>query len=100
MIRIVVAETGKPVNPQVGYVDGYLFADRLLEGVKFKITLDENGEPICDGVDESHRAYCEKFSEMQIQAWAIGALEMIDCMTTKDGQIDLLIEECDDDDDS
>lgn len=93
MAQIVNADTGEPVD--AGYVDGYLFADRLLEGVMFEITLDDNGEPQCNGVVESDREYCDRFSDDQMSEWCRDALDYIDTMTTLDGGTDLFLEEAD-----
>jgi len=42
-------------------IDGYLFGDRLLEGVMFKISLSENGRT-CIGVDSESEVYMKQLN--------------------------------------
>lgn len=92
--RIVDAETMQLVEPQAGYVDGYSFGDRLLEGVMFEITIVD-GEAKCLGVVESAKAYCAKFSKKQMAEWCAEAVELAveDYLTSLDGQTDLMVED-------
>jgi hypothetical protein len=92
---IIDAETEEAVDPQVGYVDGYHFGDRLLEGVMFEITLDENRELQCKGVVNSAQSYVKKFSKKQMTEWCKSAVEMAleDSLVTLDGRRDLIADE-------
>lgn len=93
MLKILDGETEEPVDPQVGYIDGYNIADRLLEGVMFKIAI-KDGEVVCEGVAPGDREYCEKFSDKQMKAWCDEAVKLAhdDVMTSFDGSRDLFIE--------
>jgi hypothetical protein len=93
--RIINAETEEPIDPQIGYVDGYTAAERLLEGVLFEITIDPaTNLATCLGVREEDKDYCKKFSAEQMQEWCTDCLYAADdSMCDESGEIDLTIEE-------
>lgn len=95
MVKMILdGETEQPVDPQVGYVDGYVFADRILEDVLFEIKLDETGEVICTGVVPSAQDYCKQFSKKQMTEWRAEAVQAAeDSLTTLAGDRDLYIED-------
>jgi hypothetical protein len=89
-MKIVDCETAE-VYP-VGYVDGYLIAERLLEGVRFEITIHEDDGVICAGVHADDATYCSKFSHSQMNGWCAEAIEHAeDSLTSFDGKRDLEI---------
>lgn len=93
--RFIDADTEEVIEPQVGYVDGYGMADRLLEGVLFEVTLDKDGNPVCHGVHESFKDYCSKFSKKQMDEWCREVAEegYIECLMDFEGKRDLFIED-------
>jgi hypothetical protein len=93
MKKIVDAETMQPVNPQVAYLDGYVLADRQLEGVMFKIAIDGDGNPVCRGVHPRHKSYYDEFSDKKKREWEKNAVDegYSDSLTTLDGRRDLII---------
>jgi hypothetical protein len=48
--------------------DGYDVAERLLEGVLFRVQII-NDEVVCLGVLDTQAAYMKKFSQEQIDKW-------------------------------
>ena len=54
-------------------VDGYFFGDRMLEGVKFIATIQEDGT-ISVAVDPQHEDY---FNQLNTQMWLDKALEHV-----------------------
>lgn len=85
-MKIVDDETLATVG--VGYVDGYAFADTLLEGVLFEIVI-EDGEAVCRSFHMDSRPYMERFTKEQITAWCARALEVAhegDAMMDFEGQ--------------
>lgn len=92
---IVDGATEKPIDPQIGYVDGYSFADTLLEGVMFAIVV-EDGELVCKGPNADYNEYMKKFVPEQIEKWNKQALETAIEMKelhSVDGKTDLFIDE-------
>lgn len=75
-------------SEQVAYVDGYLFGDRLLEGVRFKVEVVEvAGESrlVCVGVHTEDEEYISQFSDANIKQWrqdAVDALADVDTDAT------------------
>jgi len=73
-MKKLMGEAG-PVDPQVGYVDGYAIAERLLEGVLFRIEPSEDGSTlVCTGTPGFDR-YMDKFSADQKAEWYKQAAE-------------------------
>ncbi len=72
-MKIVDDETLKVHD--FGYVDGYAFADTLLEGVLFQIVI-ENGEAVCLGPHTDFSPYMKQFTKEQIDAWSARALDI------------------------
>lgn len=92
-MRIIDSETGEPVYPQIGYVDGYTFGDTLLEGCMFEIAI-QDGKPICENVASQDDEWISQFSTKQIESWCKEALEAAqDSMTDLSGMVDLEFEE-------
>lgn len=74
-MRKLVGEDG-PVEPQVGFIDGYVLAERLLEGVLFRIEPSEDGTTlICKGFEPEFASYMRKFSKEQLAEWYERAAE-------------------------
>jgi hypothetical protein len=69
MRQFVDADTGVPENPQIAYFDGYHVGDRLLEGVLFEVTLDEQGNFVCKGVRAADQDYYDDFSAKKQKQW-------------------------------
>lgn len=69
MRQFVIAETGQRIEPQIAYYDGYGVAERLLEGVLFEVTLDEQGNFVCNGVREEDRSYYDDFAPKKHVEW-------------------------------
>lgn len=73
-MKRLMGENG-PADPQVGYIDGYLLEERLLEGVLFRIVPSDDGEKlICTGTPGFDR-YMDKFSNEQKTKWYERAAE-------------------------
>lgn len=97
--HMLIGSSG-PVDPQVGYVDGYVFGDRLLEGVRFKIELVTNAEGlkelVCKQTHPDDQSYLNDHgSQKRINEWYQQALEHAienECQT-EDGEDDLTWEE-------
>jgi hypothetical protein len=91
--RIVDSAFHEPVEPQIGYVDGYLFGERLLEGVMFAIMIDGPTQEVrCTGVAATQQDYMRKFSKAMIEQWKRLAEEAAeDSLTSLDGKRDLEI---------
>lgn len=66
---------------QVAYVDGYGIAERLLEGVRFKVEVKTNeeglSELVCNGVHPDDESYMVKFSKAQREDWEQQAVEQM-----------------------
>lgn len=65
---------------QVAYVDGYGIAERLLEGIRFKVEI-VSGELVCTGVHPDDESYMAKFSDKQRAEWKDAAVK---CLTDYD----------------
>jgi hypothetical protein len=53
-------------------LDGYLFGDRLLEGVMFEITIDANGKMSADTPDPHDKEYMD---DLNVAKWNRAAVE-------------------------
>jgi hypothetical protein len=88
MNQFVDADNLIPENPQIAYVDGAMVGDRVLEGVLFEITLDENGDFVCTGVRPEDREYYDDFSAKKQKEWCELILRDLD-----QGMCDLVSED-------
>ena len=59
----------------VAYIDGYSFADTLLEGVLFEISV-RGDQLVCDRNHPSFDAYMSKFVAEQRAKWQAEALQV------------------------
>lgn len=81
------ADDGDIHPEQIAYVDGYGIAERLLEGVRFKVEAHRQvfgGAPVlkCNGVHPDDEAYMAKFSSAQRAEWNAEAVKWL---TDNDG---------------
>lgn len=87
---MIVGDNG-PVEPQIGYYDGYGVAERLLEGVRFRFQAINN-ELIWTGFHSADMDYMRQFADRQVEDWASEALNSILDgfeMQSADGKINL-----------
>ena len=80
MVRRIMSEDG-PVD--FGLMDGYHFGDRLLEGVMFKVTIDENNE-IKVELEPGSKDYCEGLNMVKWMKEAKEFAEEIDVLSHPD----------------
>jgi hypothetical protein len=97
-----IRDDNGPITPQVAYVDGYSFGDRLLEGVMFEIAVLPNQEGllelVCNRVDPSCRDYMSQFDTKKVAWWCERALECaLEQMTDLSGRADYYWGEGDED---
>jgi len=67
------AETNEPANPQVGYLSGYAYGDRLLEDVLFKFeTVQGYNDKLLShtGFGPGQADYMKQFTPLKIALWA------------------------------
>lgn len=77
-------DDGVEHREQVAYVDGYGFAERQLEGVRFRVRrfLDGGGYQLhCSSVHPGDEALVAKFNYAQRSAWYLAAIR---CLTHND----------------
>jgi hypothetical protein len=66
-------------------VDGYCFADRLLEGVMFVITIQEDGS-LKASVREQDKDYMSNLNENKFNSLAVQYAERTDCFFGLDNE--------------
>ena len=80
--------TGKIEPRKQAMIDGYSFGDRLLEGVMFIITIQDDGSLSA----EVHPNYAAYFNQLNTQMWLERALEnaiVTDMFEGMDGAVDI-----------
>jgi hypothetical protein len=90
--RTICLEDGGAWSEQIAYVDGYGFADTLLEGVMFRIEVQRSGDAtslVCNSTDSED--YMSRFTADQQSKWRQEALDVFitDGGTDLTGAVDL-----------
>jgi hypothetical protein len=80
--------TGRIEPRKQAMIDGYSFGDRMLEGVMFIITIEDDGSLSA----EVHPNHANYFNQLNTQMWlerAVESAKTTDCFEGVDGAVDI-----------